>query len=183
MTIQKKLYGIMLLSVMSILLNIYIVNYMLQKSQDLNHAKAYITQVNVDMKELTLTSAAFLEYKEDKYTVTFEKNYLHIQKDIQDFHEALKAIGIETKAIKQVSTNLEAYKTTFASVVVIQKKIGYSQKEGLNKLLHDAVRKAELYAKRMQNQDIYSMVLTLRTLEKVFLLHITRSILKNLQDL
>ena len=82
----------------------------------------------------------------------------------------MKHIDIETKAVDKLEKNLKIYKDNFKKVVQIQKEIGYTAKDGLNKKLHDSVRKAELFAKRMQDQDVYSMVLTLRKLEKSFLI-------------
>ncbi|MFK5938435.1 MAG: methyl-accepting chemotaxis protein [Sulfurimonas sp.] len=170
MTIQKKLYGVMALSIISILLNIYIVNYMLDKSEQFNTTKSYVHSIDSKIKELTKNVTDFLEYKEENYNNHFQTNYMLLEKQIKEFKVALVSMGIETKAIDQVAKNLLLYKTNFNNVVKIQKTIGYTQKDGLNKQLAVSVRKAELFAKRMQDQDIYSMVLTMRKLEKSFLI-------------
>ena len=170
MTIQKKLYAIMALSIISILLNVYIVNYMLNQSKELNTAQSFIYKIDANMKALTKSNIDFLEYKNETYNVKFQENYISLMGQVQSFKNSLLDIGLETKTVDTVAVNLQTYKTTFDAVVGIQKKIGYTEKEGLNKALFTAVRKAELFAKRMQDQDIYSMVLTLRKLEKSFLI-------------
>lgn len=178
MTIQKKLYAIMTLSVMSIFLNIYIVNYMLEESTKLNTTKSYIYKIDSNMKSLTADSTNFLEYKNNSYNQHFQVNSKKLLKQIQDFKTSLVDINLETKTIDLISANIVAYQTQFAEVVKIQKIIGYSPKDGLNKKLFVYVRKAELFAKRMQNQDVYSMVLTLRKLEKSFLLTHNKKFIK-----
>ena len=170
MTIQKKLYAIMALSVVSIVLNIYVVNYMLEKSKNLNAAQSFIFKIDAKMKALTKSNTDFLEYKNEDYNVKFQENYTSLMNQVHSFKMSLIQFGIETKTVDTVRTNLKIYKGTFDSVVEIQKEIGYTQKKGLNKKLFTSVRKAELFAKRMQDQDIYSMVLTLRKLEKSFLI-------------
>ena len=170
MTIKNKLFGIMALSVISILLNIYVVSFMLHKSEELNGTKSFIYKIDSQMKTLTKNSADFLEYKNSSYENEFQKNYKILNTQIADFKTSLESMDIETSNIDTVSKSIVSYKKNFEAVVGIQKKLGYTQKDGLNKQLSDAVRKAELFSKRMQNQDIYSMVLTLRKLEKSFLI-------------
>jgi len=170
MTIQKKLYAIMGLSVLSIFLNIYIVNYMLQKSKQLNATKSSIYKINADMRALTLQSNSFLEHKHALYNKNFQAQSQELLQEIAKFKKSLQDIALETQTIDAISANIAEYKKIFAEVVAVQKTIGYTQKEGLNKKLFSSVRKAELFAKRVQDQDVYSMVLTLRKLEKSFLL-------------
>ena len=170
MTIQKKLYAIMGLSVLSIFLNIYIVNYMLQKSKQLNATKSSIYQINADMRTLSIQSSGFLEYKQELYNQSFQHKSQELLHQMATFKKSLQKIDIETDTIDLISTNIVAYQKIFTEVVAVQKSIGYTQKDGLNKKLVSSVRKAELFAKRVQNQDVYSMVLTLRKLEKSFLL-------------
>jgi len=177
-TIKNKLLTVMGLSIISILANIFVVNFMLEESQTLQKTKAYISKIDSDMKDLTKSSTNFLEYKNSSYEQNFMKTYQLLDKDIKEFKRALIEIGIETKSIDEVSKNISEYQKSFSDVVTIQKKIGYTQKDGLNKSLHDAVRKAELFAKRMQDQDIFSMVLTLRGMEKSFLITHNRKYLK-----
>ena len=170
MTIQKKLYMIMALSVISIFLNIYIVNYMLSKSKNLNTSKSYIYKIDSNMKMLTKTSIDFLEYKKESYNQDFQNQVALLTQQINSFKNDLVQNDIETKSIEKITKNLTLYSKKFANVVEIQKTIGYTPKDGISKNLHTSVRKAELFAKRIQNQDIYSMVLTLRKFEKSFLI-------------
>ena len=158
------------LSVLSIFLNIYIVNYMLQKSKQLNATKSSIYKINADMRALTLQSNSFLEHKHALYNKNFQAQSQELLQEIAKFKKSLQDIALETQTIDAISANIAEYKKIFAEVVAVQKTIGYTQKEGLNKKLFSSVRKAELFAKRVQDQDVYSMVLTLRKLEKSFLL-------------
>jgi len=180
MTIRKKLYLIMFLSVVSIFLNIYIVNYMLSESKKLNTTKSYIYKIDSNMKMLTKDSVDFLEYKHESYNQDFQKQVALLTKEINSFENSLVANNIETKSIEKITQNLMLYSKKFTDVVEIQKTIGYTAKDGITKDLHASVRKAELFAKRMQDQDVYSMVLTLRKFEKSFLITHDKKILKSL---
>ncbi len=178
MTIKSKLLGIMALSVISIALNIYIVSFMLNKSEQLNETKSFIYKIDSQMKALTKSSVDFLEYKSDAYEDRFQKNYKTLNSQIVEFKNSLTELEIETGSIDKVSKSIATYKKNFDAVVAIQKQLGYTPKDGLNKQLSSAVRKAELFAKRMQDQDIYSMVLTLRKIEKSFLITHDKKFLK-----
>ena len=178
MTIKNKLIAVMGISVISILINIYIVNYMLNKSEELQKSKQYITSLDSDGLQLTQNTKEFLEYKNETSELAFRKNYKIMKEHIDMFQESLEKVGIETNSIIKISKNIELYKESFNKVVSIQKELGYSEKEGLNKLLFDAVRSAELHAKRIQDQDIFSMVLTLRNIEKSFRLTHNKKFLK-----
>jgi len=178
MTIKSKLLGIMALSVISIALNIYIVSFMLNKSEQLNETKSFIYKIDSQMKALTKSSVDFLEYRSDAYEDKFQKNYKTLNSQIVEFKNSLTELEIETGSIDKVSKSIATYKKNFDAVVAIQKQLGYTPKDGLNKQLSSAVRKAELFAKRMQDQDIYSMVLTLRKIEKSFLITHDKKFLK-----
>ncbi len=170
MTIKNKLLGIMALSVISISLNIYIVSFMLNKSDQLNETKSFIYKIDSQMKALTKSSVDFLEYRSDAYETKFQNNYKTLNSQIDSFKISLADLDIETSSIDKVSKSIVIYKKNFDAVVGIQKQLGYTPKDGLNKKLFDAVRKAELFAKTAQDQDVYSMVLTLRKLEKSFII-------------
>jgi methyl-accepting chemotaxis protein len=178
MTIKKKLLGIMTLSLLSIAINIYIVSYMLNKSEEISSTKAFIYKIDSNMKSLTRDSIDFLEYKDEKYIQEFQTSHTDLKQEIKKFEIALQHLEIETQSIQKVSSSIERYQVDFDNVVAIQKVLGFTQKDGLNKSLFNAVKTAERYAKKMQNQDIYSMVLTLRKLEKSFLITHNKKYLK-----
>ena len=181
MTIKKKLLGIMTLSVLSIALNIYIVSYMLNKSEELSSTKAFIYKIDSAMKSLTKTSVDFLEYKDEKYVQKFQHHYILLTQLISDFKNSLHKLDIQAEDINTISNDLQTYKKDFEDIVKIQKVLGFTSKDGLNRTLSKAVKKAEKYAKRMQNQDIYSMVLTLQNLEKSFRITHNKKYLKKFE--
>ncbi|MDF1883440.1 methyl-accepting chemotaxis protein [Sulfurimonas sp. SAG-AH-194-C21] len=170
MTIKNKLLGVVSLSLISIVLNIYIVNFMLSKSDNLNDTKTYIYKINSNMRALTTDSLNFLAYKNDTHTQNFKNDYTIFTQNAKAFKSELAQLEINTKDIDEILKNMQLYQENFNNIVSIQEKLGYTSKKGLQKKLFDAVKKAELFAKRMQNQDIYSMVLTLRKFEKSFLI-------------
>ena len=178
MTIKTKLLGTMGISIISILINIYIVNYMLNESQNLEKSKSDIYQLASGMQHLTKSSKEFLEYKKTKYEVAFQKDYSAITKHLTEFQTTLKERGIETNTTTQISKDILLYKKSFEEVVSIQKVLGYSTSQGLKKQLSQAVKSAEVSAKKLQNQDVFSMVLTLRNIEKSFMLTKNKKFLK-----
>ncbi len=178
MTIKTKLLGAMAISVFSILVNTFIVNHMLNESKNLEQSKVYIHELESDMQYLMKSSKEFLEYKKPKYEIAFQKRYELLNKHIEEFKDNLENIDLETQTIDEISKNIALYKNSFQEIVSIQKKLGYSDKDGLTKQLYDAIKNAEINAKKLQNQDIFSMVLTLRNIEKSFMITHNKKFLK-----
>jgi methyl-accepting chemotaxis protein len=168
MTIRNKLLGVMSISIVSIIVNIYIVNFMLNESEELQSSKVYVYKVDSHMKNLMQSSRDFLEYKNNDFVKEFNKNYNILTQDLEALREKLLRNDIEVESVDKIVKNTKLYKASFDDVIKIQKKIGYSDKDGLNKDLSTAIRRAELFAKRVQDQDVFSMVLALGNLEKSF---------------
>ena len=166
MTIKNKLITIMGISIVSILLNIYIVSYMLQHSRELQVSKEYIYKLDTNIRVLSKDINNFLEYKTLENITLFDKTYKETLAYIENFKATLKDMDIDTKAVDKIQLNLNAYKKSFNKIVKIQKEIGFNEKEGLNKTLNLYSKKAEIDAKKLQNQDVFSMVLTLINFEK-----------------
>ncbi len=178
MSIKNKLIGVMGISIVSVLINIYIVSYMLNESEGLQNTKLSIFELKSDLQQLKDDTKSFLDYKDAKYEKDFQKNYKSIIEKTASFKKELQNIGIETTIVEQLGKNFILYKDNFERLVEIQKILGYNDKEGLKKALNTAVKKAETNAKRLQNQDIFSMVLTLRNFEKSFKLTHNKKYLK-----
>ena len=170
MSIKNKLIGVMAISIVSVLVNIYIVSYMLKQSEQLQNTKLSIFELNSDLQQLKQDTKNFLEYKDAKYEQNFQENYKNIINSTKEFKTELQDLGLDTTIVEQLGHNFLLFKNNFERVVDIQKTLGYNNKQGLKKALNSAVKKAEINAKRLQNQDIFSMVLTLRNLEKSFML-------------
>ena len=179
MTIKRKLIGVMSISIVSILINIYIVNYMLAQSSELQNTKSQIYQLDAAMQELTKNSMDFLDLKTDVYSEAFFNNYATMESGLKEFKVSLDKLDVETVSIDKIIQDAQEYKKSFEEVVEIQKLIGYTQGEGLNGALTKAVKNAEINAKQLQDQDIFSMVLTLINIEKSFKLSHDKKYLKN----
>ncbi len=178
MTIKNKLISVMSISIVSIIANIYIVSYMLEKSEELQNTKTAIYELNSDMKLLTKNSNDFVDFKKSELETTFSKNYNHMNVGLNDFKDALISLGIETSSIDKITADTKNYNSSFQELVAIQKVLGYTEKEGLNGSLYNSVRKAEINAKQLQDQDIFSMTLTLINIEKSFRLTHSKKYLK-----
>ena len=178
MSIQKKLIGVMSISIISILVNIFIVSYMLNKSEELQITQNYIYQLNSNMQTITKNSMDFKDLKKDKFEIAFLSNYKAMDLRLLKFKNSLVKLNIETQTIDKIIKYTKKYKDNFHELVEIQKVLGYTQKDGLNFALSKAVKKAEIHAKKLQDQDIFSMVLTLRNIEKSFILTHDKKFLK-----
>jgi methyl-accepting chemotaxis protein len=178
MTIKNKLISVMAISIVSILANIYIVNYMLGESQRLEATKLNVYQVDNDLKALMKSSGDFLEYKDQKSIDKFISRYTTTLEDAQSLKKRLQNSDIEVTGIDEIIKNTKLYHENFLNLVKIQKEIGLTPKDGLNKKLSTAIRQAELFAKKSQDADIYSMILTLGNLEKSYELTHNKKYLK-----
>jgi len=178
MTIKKKLLGVMGISIISILVNIYIVSFMISESEKLQKTKLYVYQIDSDMKNLMSSSTNFLEYKNSSYEAIFYKNLKTINAHADELRDSLTTLELDASSLNALTKNLGLYNNSFKNVVTIEQELGYTKKDGLRYALSSAVRKAELYAKRAQNQDIFSMVLTLQNIEKNFRLSYDKKYLK-----
>lgn len=168
----------MAISIVSILANIYIVNYMLGESQRLEATKLNVYQVDNDLKALMKSSGDFLEYKDQKSIDKFISRYTTTLEDAQSLKKRLQNSDIEVTGIDEIIKNTKLYHENFLNLVKIQKEIGLTPKDGLNKKLSTAIRQAELFAKKSQDADIYSMILTLGNLEKSYELTHNKKYLK-----
>ncbi len=178
MTIKNKLLSVMAISIVSILVNIFIVSYMLDESETLQNSKLHIYSIDKDMSKLVQSSKDFLEYKNSSTQEIFFKNYKVLTLNIDKLKVSLLSLDMDISIADEIVNNIALYQTSFKNLVKIQQEIGFTQKNGLNKALSSAVRKAELFAKRAQDQDIFSMVLTLKNLEQNFRLTNNKKYLK-----
>jgi len=178
MTIKNKLLGVMGISIISILVNIYIVNFMLSESEKIQKTKLYVYKIDSDMKNLMRNSTDFLEYKDTIYETEFHKSFKTLSKHADKLKRSLSVLELDAASLDTLTKNLALYKNSFKDLVSIEQKLGYTKKNGLRFALSSAVRKAELFAKRAQNQDIFSMVLTLQNIEKNFQLTNDKKYLK-----
>ena len=178
MTIRSKLIAVIGISIVSILINIYIVSYMLDESSELQKTKLHIYKLDADMQELTKNSMDFVDLKTDAYSKIFLDNYAAMDTSLAEFKISLEKLNVETASIDKIIQDTQEYKKSFEEVVEIQKLIGYTQGEGLNGALTKAVKNAEINAKQLQDQDIFSMVLTLINIEKSFKLSLDKKYLK-----
>ena len=178
MTIRSKLIAVIGISIVSILINIYIVSYMLDESSELQKTKLHIYKLDADMQELTKNSMDFVDLKTDAYSKIFLDNYAAMDTSLAEFKISLEKLNVETASIDKIIQDTQEYKKSFEEVVEIQKLIGYTQGEGLNGALTKAVKNAEINAKQLQDQDIFSMVLTLINIQKSFKLSLDKKYLK-----
>jgi len=179
MSIKNKLLSVMAVSIVSIFINIYIVHYMLETSQELGHSKETLLQINDEMLEVQSSVRNFLEYTNQKQITQFQSTYAQLQEDVKKLHSELTNIGIETDSINTINKNIKKYRDDFTKIIAIQRQIGLNPKEGLNKKLSSAVKKAEYFAKKAQDADVYSMILTLGNIEKSFQLTHNKKYLKH----
>ncbi|MDQ7044996.1 MAG: methyl-accepting chemotaxis protein [Sulfurimonas sp.] len=178
MTIKRKLIGIMVISVISIVANIYIVNYMLNQSGELLKTKTYIYELTADMKTISKDSQDFTDLKTKALEDAFLTNHATMEKRLKQFRIELGKLDIETHTLDVVENFIGQYKEGFEELVQIQRTIGYTAKDGINKDLAISVKKAEIDAKKLQDQDIFSMVLTLINIEQRFKLSHNKKYLK-----
>jgi methyl-accepting chemotaxis protein len=151
---------------------------MLNESEELQSSKVYVYKVDGQMKDLLQSSRDFLEYKQEKNIDNFNKNYAELERDLGELKTKLLSNDIEVNSVDEIIQNIKLYKSSFEDVVRIQKKIGLSAKDGLNKDLAKAIKRAELFAKRAQDQDVFSMVLALGNMEKSFKINHNKKALK-----
>ena len=178
MTIKNKLIGVIGISIISILINIFIVHYILNENDELQETKTIIYDLNADMLLLMKNSNDFVDLKKEEFETAFLNNYKDIEHDLKKFKNSLILLEIETNSVDVVTKDTIKYKNDFQELVAIQKVLGYTSKDGLNSLLKKSVRKAEINAKQLQDQDIFSMVLTLINIEKSFRLTHDKKYLK-----
>ncbi|MBL4730903.1 MAG: methyl-accepting chemotaxis protein [Sulfurimonas sp.] len=168
MTIKRKLVSVMAISIISILANIFIVSYMLDKSADLQKTKTFIYQLKADMKTLTKNSMDFTQLKEKEDVTLFYENYDTMMMRLEDFKKTLYVLNIDTNSIDVVIDFTSQYKVSFDKLVRIQKTIGYTNTEGLDGALSASINKLEANAKQLEDQEIVSLVLMLINSEKKF---------------
>jgi methyl-accepting chemotaxis protein len=170
MTIKKKLLIAVFISALSIIINIYIVDYILNKSENLHSIKSNIIKTKSNMQDLVDSNKDFLLYKDRKYIDRFNKNYDILHKKTIYLIETFNNLGADTKKMQSVLNEIKSYKKSFEELIKIEKIIGLSDKEGLHHKLHEIDKKLELKTKELQDQDVNSMALVLINMQKSFML-------------
>jgi len=168
MNIKNKLISVLAISVISIFISIFIVDYMLSKSRDLNSITALVYKTEDGMKNLMKNTYLFLFYNKKEYVNKFNLKYKITLKDTNSLRDSLKKEGIELNTINKILRNLREYNDNFKRLIEIKEKIGLSFNEGLNKKLKDILKKTNFEAKRLQDQDVFSVMLAMKNFEKSY---------------
>ena len=140
-----------------------------------------ISKVNSYMLELRKHEKDFIMRLDMKYLQKFDETH---QKSINYIEGIKSSVGVKTviEDANKVENALGEYKEYFHDYVSEQQKIGLNPKDGLYGKLRSAVHAVEEGIRTVEDYEILSGMLTLRRIEKDFMLRNDRRYLAKFQE-
>ena len=148
---------------------------------ELNSNLVNISKVNSYMLELRKHEKDFIMRLDMKYLQKFDETH---QKSINYIEGIKSSVGVKTviEDANKVENALGEYKEYFHDYVSEQQKIGLNPKDGLYGKLRSAVHAVEEGIRTVEDYEILSGMLTLRRIEKDFMLRNDRRYLAKFQE-
>lgn len=181
LTIKHKLLVIAVLTSITIFVGVLIQRGSISSIMELNSNLVNISKVNSYMLELRKHEKDFIMRLDMKYLQKFDETH---QKSINYIEGIKSSVGVKTviEDANKVENALGEYKEYFHDYVSEQQKIGLNPKDGLYGKLRSAVHAVEEGIRTVEDYEILSGMLTLRRIEKDFMLRNDRKYLAKFQE-
>ncbi len=170
MSVKLKLILLASISILGMVILIFLLNYSVSSTIELNNAQTQIKELNSNMLTLRRNEKDFLARKDLKYKDKFTKNIQNLQKNAKILEDNLATNNISTKNLQEFNKIIKEYQTIFLKLVATTQTIGLNPKDGLYGSLRDAVHKVQDYAKKSNDYKLLAKVYDLRKQEKDFML-------------
>ena len=170
MTIKTKLNLVAVAVAISFLGTFVYTNYIVKKISKFEHLKESCFSMEYDVLELRKHEKDFLVRKDLKYLEKFNKTFSIVLKKLKHEKEVFVNEGIDFSEIDEFEKVVKSYKNIFIKIVNLQKKIGLTSKDGLYGSLRTSVHKVQENIKSLNDNNLYTKILTLRKHEKDFML-------------
>ncbi len=170
MTIKIKLLLVSSGVLLAFVVNFFAMNYMELRTTQYTTMKDILTDMGTDILELRKHEKDFLARKDVKYFNQFKKVVKHLKKNEEVENNLLVSEKVKNDGLVKLKKQTDRYESDFTSIVLLQKKIGLNDKDGLYGELRKSVHKVQSMAERGKEYALYSKILTLRKHEKDFML-------------
>lgn len=162
---QRMLLNIIVIAV-SMFVMLLLLFYQSAQLEALIHKAQLAEKLNSGILTLRRNEKDFLARVDEKYIGQFNGNLSKLQQLI----EAYQALETDNQQLGDFSRIVNDYKSSFNQLADLQKRLGYSSKEGLYGELRAAVHQIEESITRQQEYRLLANILQLRRREKDFML-------------
>ncbi|MDP2560218.1 methyl-accepting chemotaxis protein [Psychrobium sp. 1_MG-2023] len=171
MQIKHKLTLSTALLVLSLIIMLILETYSINTMNRLVEGVKTADAIDKDVLQLRRNEKDFLARKDEKYVKKFDKNISKLMTHTQELETLFADFDLPNTEIKQLQLVVKDYQKKFHALNQLQKHIGYSKDDGLNKKLRNAAHRLET---GIDSQDLVLVtnVLQLRRHEKDFMLRL-----------
>ncbi len=166
--ISTKLNLLILISIVSMMTIAY---YSLDSIKDIMKAqntKLLELEIQKGVLELRKYEKDFLAKFKLEHVENFQKSYEGTKSKLDEIEQLIREQKFKTDMSASVKSSLEAYKSTFDSLVSVQKELGLDEKSGLHGSLRAKIHSAEEIFKQFSDDTLMKDMLMLRRNEKDF---------------
>lgn len=181
MLIKYKLALNATLSIFTILVMLFLINFLSSALQKDINLITNIAEIETDILQLRRNEKDFLARNDLKYLDKFVQRMSRIESELTTLQKDLDSIDIETAEVQALQAILSEYKKHFIAIVDSRKIIGLTPKSGLYGELRQAVHNVEEQVGH-NNYQALSQMLQLRRNEKDFMLRIDDKYVQRFQD-
>jgi len=177
-TIQRKMFFITVLIVLSLASLTGLQLYNSNISSKLHHVRLTTDEINLDLARLVGLEKDFLGFKALASVDKFKKLEAHMIKTIGELKAYSTEFDMDQSLVQQLQAGLDSYTQTFQKITNLQQRIGLTPKTGLYGALRNSVHKAEANFMKLNNNLLSKDVLMMRRAEKDFMLRFDLKYLK-----
>ena len=174
LSVKQEVSLLAILAIVGIVILIAVQTASNAKTNRLYELGAEVYKVKADMLTLRRNEKDFLARNDIKYIEKFNKNHKQIIKDVKILSDDLGDVGLDKtqKEAEALELVLNDYRSKFAALTQLRKKIGLDHKSGLYGSLRSSVHKAEEKIFKVGDYKLARDMLMLRRREKDFMLRL-----------
>ncbi|UJF21611.1 methyl-accepting chemotaxis protein [Shewanella sp. OMA3-2] len=170
MLIRSKLMLSAAVSILALVAMFALQLYSINVQQQLADSKSSVIEIEKEIFELRNKEKDFLSRLDVVYLEKHQQSFVDLNLLFDHLEGVLTDRNIPLTALNGLKASVQAYKSTFNDVVVLQKEIGLTPTTGLYGQLRGAVHNVETILNSNNENELLMIMLQLRRNEKDFML-------------
>ena len=172
LSIKHRLWGNSIVVGAAMLMMLLLLIFQSRQFSEIAQLQVEISQLETDVLALRRHEKDFLMRLEVSYVEKFKKGNEQLNRNITSLKESMTEQGIDTAPLLLFSTQTEAYRSQFDSMVAKATQIGLDHQSGFYGDLRKAAHELEQQFKQVQSDKLLVSLLQLRRAEKDFMLRL-----------
>ena len=139
-------------------------------------------ELDVNLLEVRRSEKDFLLRSDDRYAERQAKYFGYALQEVRDIRESAQALGGQVaQDLVAIERLIGEYQSFFSEVVASQRRLGYSETEGLEGELRAAVHAVEQLLNEYRTAELSVLMLMMRRHEKDFMLRVDQRYVERLE--